>query len=87
MKKTTAKTRFGDKQVKHRTTLVDDVGEDYPAGSLLCRVRQNSFLREVVQNPDVLNCGPMPFSKLVMKHNGTRWQIDAESDAEEEIDT
>ena len=41
----------------------------------------------VVQNPDVLNCGPMPFSKLVMKHNGTRWQIDAESDAEEEIDT
>lgn len=85
MKKTSTRSRFGDNQVKYRTVIVDDLASsDYAFGSLASNIRQNEFLRELAQQPDVLNCGPNRFAKFTMRHNGLRWQVEAESDAEED---
>jgi len=39
------------------------------------RLEQFDLLRTVIENPGLLDCGPVSFQTLKMYHNGTAWVI------------
>lgn len=62
---------------RHMVTLVDD-----PSNGPQIRTRQFQFLSEVMTDGIVrglLNCGPMPFDTLRMRHDGGSWIIEMEA--------
>lgn len=63
---------------RYRITYTDD-GDSEP-GTRLCQVRQDSMLNEFLQNYDLRRCGPVPFQKMKMFHDGNRWIIEIEAE-------
>jgi hypothetical protein len=77
MTKTYTKTPLGGTAVRHRVILRDDPssGDEIP-------MRQHAFLQEWVTNgvfTGMFRCGPIPFQKLSMRHDGAAWVIDMEA--------
>lgn len=67
----------GGEATRHFTTLFDE-----PSSGADIKRRQFQFLQELVNDgifTGVLNCGPMPFERLEMHHDGQAWRIDLEA--------
>jgi hypothetical protein len=61
---------------RHHVTLLD--APSRPGD----RVRQHAFLSEFVNDGvfnGLMNCGPIPFQRMKMDHNGTQWCIELEA--------
>lgn len=80
LKKTISKAKINDTQIRYKTHLEDEPCEP---DTRLARLHQHRLLQSVVENPDLMMCGPVPFQKLVMQHDGEKWCIDAEAVIEE----
>lgn len=76
MKRVVSKVKMGGRLVRHRVRLD---GDDCPVGAQVRRFQQHQLLRHVADTPDLLICGGLPFEKLAMQHDGTRWVIEAEA--------
>ena len=63
---------------RYRIIYTDD--RDTEPGTQLCKVRQDAMLNEFLQNYDLRRCGPVPFQKLKMFHDGNRWVIEIEAE-------
>ncbi len=47
------------------------------------RQMQLSLLANLVNTPDLMNCGPAPFESMRMYHSGGRWIIEFETTLEQ----
>ena len=63
---------------RYRITYTDDV--DVEPGTPLSQARQDAILNQFLQNYDLRRCGPVPFQKLRMFHDGNRWVIEIEAE-------
>lgn len=63
---------------RYRITYTDDM--DCEPGTQLSRVRQDAMLNEFLQNYDLRRCGPIPFQKMRVFHDGNRWIIEIEAE-------
>lgn len=63
---------------RYRITYTDEV-ECEPA-TTLSRSRQDAMLADFVGNYDLRRCGPVPFQKMRMFHDGARWVIEIEAE-------
>lgn len=74
----TVKTRrIGDKTVHYTVRIVDTPSEP---GTREAADQQRRLLQELVDQPSLLMCGPVPFATLRMHHNGTAWVVEIEAD-------
>jgi len=67
---------IGD-EVRHRVVLTDDPS----SGPSIVR-RQYQFLEELIgpgMAQGFLHCGPVPFQKMVMYHDGAAWIVELEA--------
>jgi hypothetical protein len=72
MKRTPRSVPVGE-GTRHRVTIEDDLstGPDIVT-------RQFKFLQELATDglfSGMLNCGPVPFETLTMRHDGLRWVV------------
>lgn len=77
MKRLVRMVPIGDDAVRHLVTL-----EDESSKGADIRRRQLEFLREVINDgvcAGLLNCGPVPFERFIMTHNGEGWVINLEA--------
>lgn len=81
MKRTSTKAAIGDNQTRHRTRLE---GPDCVPGTHEARILQKSLLTYIAEDPSLAACGPSPFEKLVVFHDGQRWVAEAEAVVEEQ---
>lgn len=79
MKKILTKIKSGEYRIRYRVK-VEDVPSEF--GTSFARIRQRSFLKELIENDGVLTCGPVDFEKMTMSHNGSCWvaELEAETD-------
>lgn len=68
-----------------------NVGEDQERHvvrleSMLCApngvesyVLRGEMIRQIVATPEALNCGPVPFQKMAMFHDGQCWVIEVQA--------
>lgn len=75
------KTEIGSNRVRYRVLLT---GDDCPPKTHESRVHQSLFLRWLADNQTLLECGYNVFDRLVISHNGTCWQAEAEAEVDEE---
>lgn len=60
-------------------------GEDCPKDTVEAKTRQFLFLHWIADNQELLRCGTESWQKIRIEHNGTCWQLDAESEVDEDI--
>jgi ATP-dependent Zn protease len=70
----------GGKQSRHSITLSSD---PVVAGALDMFQKQHDMLRTLVEQPEMMNCGPARFEKLRMFFTGSEWVVEMESVVEE----
>lgn len=75
------KTPVGENRVRYRVLVT---GDECPPDTYESRVHQSIFLKHLADNQGELECGFSVFQRLVIKHNGTCWQAEAEAEVEEE---
>ena len=59
-------------------------GEECRPHTHEARVHQHLFLQWLADNQAMLECGYSIFDRLVISHNGTCWQAEAEAEVDEE---
>lgn len=74
------KTEIGPNRVRYRVLVT---GEPCPPNTNEARHHQHYFLRWLVDNQSMLECGYSVFERLVVSHNGTCWQAEAEAEVDE----
>lgn len=75
------KAEIGTNRFRYRVLIT---GDECPPRTYESRVLQSIFLRELADNQAVLECGYNVFDRLVISHNGTCWQAEAEAEVDEE---
>lgn len=76
MKRCVSELRIGEGQIRYRTRLEDEFSEK---GSDQAREQQYFFLRQLLDNPTLLDCGLQRFQTLKIFHSGTQWICEAEA--------
>ena len=61
-------------------------GDDCPQGTHEAKVQQYNFIQWLANNMPLLDCGPEKFESLSIRHNGTCWEANAQSEANEDTD-
>lgn len=72
---------MGEGAVRYRVTILDDPSAPGSREEWLWRAR---FLQEFAAQPALWECGTQQFTKMVMKHDGTRWIIELEAEEKKE---
>lgn len=70
-------TRTGDASFKWRLRIEDDLSSPDTEESFRL---QMALLRSLVEQPELLMCGPIPAQKLRLFHSGKSWVIEAEAE-------
>lgn len=78
MKRTLSSVNLGSK-TRHKVRIESDQCREPPS---LTRLIQNQMIEHLANVPDLLVCGPEPFQKLSMYHDGDKWVIEAEAEVE-----
>jgi len=81
LRRTISKARVNESEVRYKVRLEDDV---CTPDSQESRFHQLRLLRTLVETPDLLTCGPGPFKKLTIQHDGEKWVCDVEALVEEQ---
>lgn len=84
IKRTNRKVQVSPGVMKHRVLIT---GEECPAKTHEARQHQYLFLQWIADNQHMLECGYTIPEKIVITHNGTCWQAEAEADVEESSDS
>lgn len=79
MKRFSTTLTLGEGHVKHKVKLESDPA---PNHTPLHRFLQFGMLREIVDNPELANCGLASFQKLSMYYNGECWVMELEAEEE-----
>lgn len=72
----------GPGRVRYRVLIT---GEECPPRTQEARVHFNLFIRWLDDNQSLLECGYAIPDKVVISHNGTSWQAEAEAEVEGKI--
>ncbi len=80
MNRTLTSVKLDDKSVRHRVRIESDPCET----PLLKKQHQLMLLDNFATNPSLTDCGPVPFQKMVMQHNGTLWVVELEATVQEQ---
>ena len=75
MKKTTRQIQLANK-IRYRAIIESNECPERGPHSLLER---SALLTAVVDNPSLLDCGPLVFDTMKMYHNGQVWIIEVEA--------
>lgn len=70
----------GHKQSRHMVTLTSDT---VVAGVLDMYQKQYDMLRTLVDQPEMMNCGPTRFEKMRMYFTGSEWVLELEATVDE----
>jgi uncharacterized protein YciI len=72
---------IGDHNTKRKRFFL--VVQDDPSGPAQADIirRQHDFLRMLVDTPQLLTCGPAFAERLTIYHDGERWTLRAEAEA------
>lgn len=76
MHRSYTKVKIGDHQTRHSVRLYSDFCE---YGTHAARVAQSMLIQTIADTPQLVTCGPTIFDKLVIKHDGERWVVEAEA--------
>lgn len=79
MKRTVSSIKINDSLTRYRVRI-EDVSSEY--GTMQSKIRQKTFIRELIENEGILTCGPADFQKLNIFHNGSCWVAEAEAETE-----
>jgi hypothetical protein len=82
MNRNVTEVNIGDhntKRKRYRLIIQDD-----PSGPALADIqrRQHAFLQMLVDTPTLLSCGPAFAERLMIFHDGERWSLQAEAEAD-----
>lgn len=80
MNRITSGIPIGDGETRYRTRLT---GDPAPFEEVDPRTGLFTFLRSVVDMPDLVSCGLNTPQKMTIYHNGAAWVIDAEAIAKD----
>jgi len=69
--------RIGDRLLRYTLKVVDD--PSLP-NSHEAATRLTLFLRDLLDQPALLMCGPVTLSTMRLHHNGEAWVLEAEAD-------
>lgn len=72
MKMKRAAINIGEQETRHTVKIEDDPSDNQYS-------RQFVFLRNLLDTPNTLTCGPSIFQKLVIYYNGSNWVAEAEA--------
>lgn len=61
-------------------------GEDCPPSTHEARAHQFLFLQWLADNQPLLQCGYSVPERILISHNGTCWQAEAEAEVEEAVE-
>lgn len=81
MKRFSTVLSLGEGRSKYKVRLESDPA---PINTPLHRFVQFGMLREIVDNPELTNCGLASFQKLSMYHNGECWVMELEAEEEKQ---
>jgi hypothetical protein len=79
MKRTVAKVRVGEKQMRVKIRLEED---PTPPEGVAGRYAMAQLLRTVIDNPLTVYPGAEPFQKLTLWHDGSHWILETDSTIE-----
>jgi hypothetical protein len=77
MTRTVKTTRVGDKTVRYRVRIEDDLQENMV-------LAQRAFLDHLAMNQELLTCGYHRFQKLTIFRGNGRWVAEAEATVDED---
>lgn len=72
--------QIGEKRHRYTFKIFDDPTEP---GTPEYHRRRVDFLREFVDQPTLLQCGPAWATKMAIWHDGTRWTLSAEAEIDD----
>lgn len=76
MKRVVKSTNLGGGQTRYTTRLE---GDDCALGTQEYKFLQWELLRQIVDQPDLVQCGFLPYEKLKVFHTGQHWVAEAEA--------
>lgn len=76
MKRNFTKARLND--LEHRYRMIYE-SEDCEQGTPEARRLQYGLLRAIIDNPGLMDCGPVTFQTFKMSHDGQKWLIEMEA--------
>lgn len=79
MKRQLFSIKIGPNLFRYRVKIEDD--PSLP-NTQYANTRQKTFLKLLIDNIEMLNCGPNPFQKMNVHHNGACWIVELESTVE-----
>lgn len=71
-----------DGTVVHRTRLQTDECEP---GTEICNFLQRRLFQTLSDSFELVSCGPAPFQKMKVFHDGSRWVLEAEATVRESM--
>ena len=80
MKRYQTATKVGENKMRYRTRIED---EPSPEGSQEARIRAHTFMRQLVENWALLNCGLEVPQEVKLYHTGNNWVVEAEAIVDE----
>jgi hypothetical protein len=74
MKRCVSAIKIGEGQIRYKTRLEDEYSEK---GSDQAREQQYFFIRQILDNLVLLDCGMQRFQTLKVFHSGVQWIAEA----------
>jgi hypothetical protein len=82
IQKTQKRTEVSPNRYRYRICIV---GFPCHQGTNEARIQQYNLLRQISDEPHLLVCGPVLAERVVIRHNGEGWIVEAEAEVEESV--